>query len=114
MRAVHQKVTASHLSRDAYLYVRQSSLRQVFEHTEGTRRQYALRERAVALGWPTERVVVIDIDLGLSGADGDREGLKRLVRRSQHGSRRDRARAGGVPGSRGTPPIGIGCSRSAP
>ena len=79
MRAVHQKVTASHLSRDAYLYVRQSSLRQVFEHTEGTRRQYALRERAVALGWPTERVVVIDSDLGLSGADGDREGFKRLV-----------------------------------
>ena len=79
MRAVHQKVTASHLSRDAYLYVRQSSLRQVFEHTEGTRRQYVLRERAVALGWPTERVVVIDSDLGLSGADGDREGFKRLV-----------------------------------
>ena len=79
MSAVHQKVTASHLSRDAYLYVRQSSLRQVFEHVESTRRQYALRERAVALGWPTERVVVIDSDLGLSGADGDREGFKRLV-----------------------------------
>ena len=79
MSAVHQKVTASHLSRDAYLYVRQSSLRQVFEHVESTRRQYALRERAVALGWPTERVVVIDSDLGLSGADSDREGFKRLV-----------------------------------
>ena len=79
MTAVHQKVTASHLSRDAYLYVRQSSLRQVFEHAESTRRQYALRERAVALGWPTESVVVIDSDLGLSGADGDREGFKRLV-----------------------------------
>ena len=79
MSATPQKVTASHLSRDAYLYVRQSSLRQVFEHTEGTRRQYALRERAVALGWPTERIVVIDSDLGLSGADGDREGFQRLV-----------------------------------
>ena len=79
MSAVHQKVTASHLSRDAYLYVRQSSLRQVFEHVESTRRQYALRERAVVLGWPTERVVVIDSDLGLSGADGDREGFQRLV-----------------------------------
>ena len=79
MNAVHQKVTASHLSRDAYLYVRQSSLRQVFDHGESTRRQYALRERAVALGWPTEHVVVIDSDLGLSGADGDREGFKRLV-----------------------------------
>ena len=79
MSAGHQKVTASHLSRDAYLYVRQSSLRQVFEHGESTRRQYALRERAVALGWPTERVTVIDSDLGLSGADSDREGFQRLV-----------------------------------
>ena len=79
MSAVHQKVTTSHLGRDAYLYVRQSTLRQVFEHGESTRRQYALRERAMALGWPTERIVVIDSDLGLSGADGDREGFKRLV-----------------------------------
>ena len=79
MNAAHQKVTASHLSRNAYLYVRQSSLRQVFEHGESTRRQYALRERAVALGWPTERIVVIDSDLGLSGADGDREGFQQLV-----------------------------------
>ncbi len=77
--SAHQKVSASHLSRDAYLYVRQSSLRQVFEHAESTRRQYALRERAVALGWPAERVVVIDSDLGLSGADSDREGFGRLV-----------------------------------
>ncbi len=45
-----QKVTASHLQRQAYLYVRQSTLRQVFENTESTQRQYALRERAVALG----------------------------------------------------------------
>ncbi len=77
--AAHQKVAATHLSRDAYLYVRQSTLRQVFDHGESTRRQYALRERAVALGWPTESTVVIDSDLGLSGADGDREGFKRLV-----------------------------------
>ncbi|MDE0025407.1 MAG: recombinase family protein [Spirochaetaceae bacterium] len=79
MSDVHRKVTAGHLSRDAYLYVRQSSLRQVFENVESTRRQYALRERAVALGWPTESIVVIDSDLGLSGADGDREGFQRLV-----------------------------------
>ena len=79
MSGIHQKVTASHLGREAYLYVRQSSLRQVFEHRESTRRQYALRERAVALGWPTERIVVIDTDLGLSGADPDREGFQRLV-----------------------------------
>ncbi len=44
-----------------------------------TRRQYALRERAVALGWPSESIVVIDSDLGLSGADRDREGFQRLV-----------------------------------
>lgn len=76
----HQKVTASHLRRDAYLYVRQSTVRQVFENTESTRRQYALRDRAVALGWPIERVVVIDSDLGLSGASGtDREGFQKLV-----------------------------------
>jgi hypothetical protein len=58
----HQKVTASHLKRGAYLYVRQSTLRQVLENTESTRRQYALRQRAVALGWPNESVVVIDSD----------------------------------------------------
>ena len=51
----------------------------MFEHGESTRRQYALRERAVALGWPSERIVVIDSDLGLSGADSDREGCQRLV-----------------------------------
>ncbi len=74
------KVTAHHLKRDAYLYVRQSTLRQVFENTESTERQYALRQRAVALGWPAERVIVIDSDLGLSGASGvKREGFQRLV-----------------------------------
>jgi DNA invertase Pin-like site-specific DNA recombinase len=50
-RDTHQKVTASHLKRNAYLYVRQSTLRQVFENTESTKRQYALRQHAVALGW---------------------------------------------------------------
>lgn len=75
----HLKVTASHLERLAYLYVRQSTLRQVLENTESTKRQYALKERAVALGWSLEQVVVIDSDLGLSGADSDREGFQRLV-----------------------------------
>ena len=79
MNEIHRKVTADHLSRDAYLYVRQSTVRQVYENTESTRRQYALRERAVALGWPAERVVVIDTDLGQSGADRDRDGFQRLV-----------------------------------
>lgn len=75
-----QKVTANHLQRDAYLYVRQSTIRQVFENTESTKRQYGLRQKAVALGWPTENVIVIDSDLGQSGASAaDREGFQRLV-----------------------------------
>lgn len=76
----HQKVRTEHQSRLAYLYVRQSTLRQVFENTESTLRQYALRERAVALGWPLDRIIVIDSDLGQSGASAaDREGFQRLV-----------------------------------
>jgi DNA invertase Pin-like site-specific DNA recombinase len=75
-----QKITARHLSRQAMLYVRQSTLHQVFENTESTARQYGLRERALALGWPTERIVVIDQDLGQSGASAvDRVGFQRLV-----------------------------------
>jgi DNA invertase Pin-like site-specific DNA recombinase len=74
------KVTARHLQRNAYLYVRQSTLRQVLENSESTKRQYALRERAVTLGWPIERVIVIDHDLGQSGASSaDREGFQQLV-----------------------------------
>jgi DNA invertase Pin-like site-specific DNA recombinase len=74
------KVTADHLRRDAYLYVRQSSLYQVANNTESSRRQYDLRGRAVALGWPADRVIVIDVDQGQSGATAaDREGFQRLV-----------------------------------
>jgi hypothetical protein len=76
----HQKVNAGHLKRNAYLYVRQSTLRQVFENTESTKRQYGLRQHAVALGWPVERIIVIDSDLGQSGASAvDREGFQKLV-----------------------------------
>ncbi len=75
-----RKVTNDHLKRDAFLYVRQSTLRQVFENTESTKRQYALRDRAVALGWPLERVHVIDCDQGHSGASvADREGFQKLM-----------------------------------
>ena len=74
-----QKVRAEHLRRDAYLYVRQSTLRQVIENTESTERQYALRDRACASGWARERVIVIDSDLGQSGADADRAGFQKLV-----------------------------------
>ena len=74
------KVTADHLKRDAYLYVRQSTLRQVAENGESTLRQYALRDRAIAAGWSTERVRVIDCDLGKSGASATaRDGFQKLV-----------------------------------
>jgi DNA invertase Pin-like site-specific DNA recombinase len=78
--AAHQKVTARHLQRQAMLYVRQSTFHQVLENTESTARQYALRERATALGWKAERIVVIDQDLGQSAASAiDRAGFQRLV-----------------------------------
>ncbi len=74
------KATADHLRRDAYLYVRQSSLYQVAHNTESSRRQYDLRGRAIGLGWPTEQVIVIDDDQGQSGASAaGREGFQRLV-----------------------------------
>src|SRR5438128_1414254 len=77
---VASKVTAAHLARAAYLYVRQSTLRQVVSNSESGQRQYALRQRAVALGWPAEQIVVIDQDQGQSGASAaDREGFQRLV-----------------------------------
>lgn len=75
------KITADHLKRDAYLYIRQSSPRQVTEHKESTQRQYALRNRAVAAGWPVERIRVIDCDLGKSAsiATAVRDGFQQLV-----------------------------------
>ena len=76
----YQKVTASHLARDAFVYVRQSTPRQVFENIESTKRQYALRDRAVSLGWPIERIHVIDNDQGLSGASAQaRDGFQHLM-----------------------------------
>jgi len=80
MSSADGKITPSRLARDAYLYVRQSTLRQVTEHGESTQRQYALRNRAIALGWPAERIHVIDCDLGKSGADAaGRDGFQQLV-----------------------------------
>ncbi len=78
--AIASKVTSEHLTRTAYLYVRQSTLRQVQTNTESAQRQYALRQRAIALGWPVEQIVVIDTDQGQSGASAaDRQGFQRLV-----------------------------------
>src|SRR6476619_7659540 len=77
---LHNKIAATHLQRQAYLYIRQSTLRQVLENTESTKRQYALRDRAVSLGWALDRIITIDSDLGQSGASAiDREGFQRLV-----------------------------------
>lgn len=75
-----RKVQSHHLERDAYLYIRQSSMKQVVENIESTKRQYALRSRATALGWTDERLVVIDSDQGESGSSAAwREGFRRLV-----------------------------------
>lgn len=74
------KVTAEHLRRLAYLYVRQSTLRQVHENRESTARQYDLKRRAQGLGWATDQIIVIDEDLGLSGATAiNRNGFQHLV-----------------------------------
>jgi DNA invertase Pin-like site-specific DNA recombinase len=74
------KVQPHHLDRGAYLYVRQSSMRQVIENIESTKRQYALRGRAIALGWRDDQIIVIDNDQGESGASAAwREGFQRLV-----------------------------------
>src|SRR6476620_6076128 len=74
------KVTGAHLARTAYLYVRQSTLRQVLTNTESAARQYALRQKAIALGWQAEAIVTIDTDQGQSGASAaDREGFQHLV-----------------------------------
>src|SRR3954451_23573299 len=76
------KITGTHLERLAVIYIRQSTLAQVRDHGESTLRQYALAEDAERLGWPTERVAVIDADLGLSGRGGSGcNGFKDLVGR---------------------------------
>ena len=94
------KVTASRLRRDAYLYIRQSTLYQVINNTESTGRQYDLKSRAAALGWPEDRIHVIDVDQGRSGASAaDRAGFQHLVAEVSLG------RAGIV--------LGLECSRLA-
>ena len=75
-----EPLTAAHRAKLAYVYVRQSSVRQVRQHQESTELQYRLVERAIGLGWPRERVHVIDEDLGRSGAtSAERHGFQRLI-----------------------------------
>jgi DNA invertase Pin-like site-specific DNA recombinase len=75
------KVQADHLQRLAYIYVRQSSLAQVQEHQESTRRQYELQQRAGQLGWSPESIVVLDADLGHSASNPhiSRSGFEQLL-----------------------------------
>jgi len=73
-------VLPAHLARTAIVYLRQSNPAQVAQHRESTHRQYALASRAEALGWPPERILVIDADLGVSGAGlAERDGFRRLM-----------------------------------
>ncbi len=81
-----ERITSDHLARLAIVYVRQSSLGQVRNNRESTRRQYALAERARALGWPEPRIETINGDLGISGAvSGLRRGFDRLCRKVARG-----------------------------
>src|SRR6202451_2792943 len=75
-----ERLTTTHRAKLAYVYVRQSSLNQVRQHQESTELQYRLVNRAVGLGWPHERVQVIDEDLGKSGAGSvERHGFQKLI-----------------------------------
>ena len=109
------KVRDHHLDRKAIVYVRQSSPQQVAEHKESTARQYALADVAVALGWPRDRVEVIDADQGRSGTDG--RGPPRLPvhpRRSRPRSRRHPPGPGGQPPGPLRPGLGPHwCARAA-
>lgn len=80
------KIRPNHLQRRAVIYLRQSTLKQVVEHGESTRRQYALKSRAEQLGWAAPSIEVIDTDLGQSGASASwRTGFKRLAEEVAHG-----------------------------
>ena len=79
IESMNSKVTPKHLSQRACLYVRQSTLRQVIDNKESTKRQYALKDRALMLGWQEEQVTVIDSDLGESGASTTRDGFSKMV-----------------------------------
>ena len=76
----HPKIADAHLARLAYIYVRQSSQKQVMQNKESQVNQYLLVERAKQLGWKGERIRVIDTDLGLSGKENaSRNGFQELV-----------------------------------
>ncbi|PHK93466.1 transposase [Pseudoroseomonas rhizosphaerae] len=77
---VAERVTTAHRAKLAYVYIRQSSAGQVRQHQESTELQYRLVDRAAGLGWPRERIAVIDDDLGKSGAtSAGRQGFQHLI-----------------------------------
>lgn len=76
----NSKITSVHLAKKAIVYIRQSTVRQVYENNESTMRQYSLKQKLIDLGWPSEHIQIIDQDLGKSGADSKgREGFQTLV-----------------------------------
>ena len=81
MNLLSTKIQPEHVQRLAYVYVRQSSLAQLQDHQESTRRQYELQQRAWQLGWSRERIVVVDTDLGHSASDpqAPRDGFAQLL-----------------------------------
>ena len=76
----NNKITNMHLAKTAILYIRQSTVRQIYENNESTMRQYALKDKLIALGWPADKIITIDQDLGKSGSDSkNRDGFQMLV-----------------------------------
>lgn len=74
------KIQGRHLERPAYIYIRQSTKAQVLHHQQSTERQYALKDKAVGLGWPEQKTRILDRDLGSSGAQvSGRKDFKRLL-----------------------------------
>jgi hypothetical protein len=104
-----EKVLACHRDRLAIVYVRQSTAQQVLNHQESTRLQYGLVDRAQALGWPADRVLVIDEDLGRSGTRADdRAGFQRWSWRSAS-TTSGSSSAWRCPGWRAPTPTGTSC-----
>ena len=92
------KIRESHRDRLAVVYVRQSTPQQVVEHRESLQRQYGLSDHAVGLGWSSERILVIDEDLGISGRTIEaRKRISAIARGSDAGSCGDRAGVGNEP-----------------
>lgn len=77
---ISELITAQHLAREAIIYIRQSTPHQMLSNQESLELQYALKQRAIDLGWKADNVIVIDTDLGITGTNVEkREGFKELV-----------------------------------